>query len=103
MQKAYFTTACSISLLGALMVYADSIAARALLLIPLLIIQHFSFLFFSKKYDSAMMLQWRKKEARMNRQASLAQPIEEAMAEEPRKAVFSGNASGRAERISELY
>jgi len=103
MQKAYFATACSISLLGALMVYADSIAARALLLIPLLLIQHFSFLVFSKRYDSAMMAQWRKKEARLGRMGMPVQPQAGIAAKEPRKASFTGNAIGRTERISELY
>jgi len=103
MQKAYFTTACSISLLGALMVYENSIAARALLLIPILLIQHFSFLVFSKRYDSAMMRQWKKKEAKLVMQAPQVRPKEEAVAEAPRKAVFTGDSMGRAERISELY
>jgi hypothetical protein len=103
MQKSYFATACSISLLGALMVYANSVAARALLLIPLLLIQHFSFLFFSKRYDSAMMAQWKKKEAKLMHMAAPAQPKEGIAAEKTERYAFAGNARGRTERISELY
>lgn len=85
------------------MVYENSIAARALMLIPMLLIQHFSFLFFSKEYDRAMMVQWKKREARLGRMEMEVQPQAEIAVKEARKASFTGNAIGRTERISELY
>ena len=56
------------AVLGLLMVYQKSIGARALLLIPILVLQKITLIVFSKEYDQLRIMQWKEKENKLKKE-----------------------------------
>ena len=109
-KRAHFLTTIGIGLTGILMVFQESMAARALLLVPLLVLQHIAFIFFSKEYDALMVMQWKKKESRIKEADSKIKEGEQKVPEKKedweevqKRRDFTGRSRGRVQRISELY
>ena len=109
-KRAHFLITLGIGLTGVSMVFQESMAARALLLVPLLVLQHIAFIFFSKEYDALMVMQWKKKESRVKEAESKIKEAEQKAPEKKEggeevqtRRSFTGRSRGRVQRISELY
>ena len=103
--KAHFLTTCAMAVIGLLMVYQKSIGARALLLIPILVLQQITLIVFSKEYDRLMILQWKEKENKLKKEESVQVERKNTpkQQEKPRAFSFRKESHGRVERITDLY